>query len=108
MGRPPVFRLSGEMTDSSHPTLSASDVKTLVYEILTPQQQSHVETHLDLARERIGNHVADIVCDDVGTPYPERVHHADDVGCLIDLFEAFIGAGRQAPIKNEKPCRSTP
>ncbi len=48
VGRPPIFRLSGEMTDSEHPKLAASDVRDLVFEILSANQREHVESHLDL------------------------------------------------------------
>jgi twitching motility protein PilT len=48
VGRPPIFRLSGDMVDSGHPPLTASSVRDLVFEILTPQQQEHVGSELDL------------------------------------------------------------
>jgi twitching motility protein PilT len=47
-GRPPVFRVSGEMTESEHPRLTAESVKDLVYEMLTPAQRERIESHLDL------------------------------------------------------------
>ena len=46
--RPPMFRVSGEMTESEHPRLTAEAVKDLVYEMLTPAQRERIESHLDL------------------------------------------------------------
>lgn len=48
VGRPPIFRLSGDMVESEHPRMGASAVREMVYEILTPQQRELVESHLDL------------------------------------------------------------
>src|SRR5262252_7600310 len=48
VGRPPLFRVSGEMIESEDPKLSADDLKDLVYDILEPGQRETIETHLDL------------------------------------------------------------
>ena len=48
IGRPPIFRLSGDLVGSEHPTLTASSVRELVFEILTPSQQEQIESQLDL------------------------------------------------------------
>jgi twitching motility protein PilT len=48
VGRPPMFRLSGDMVESEHPKLTAPSLHDLVFEILTPQQQEHISSELDL------------------------------------------------------------
>jgi twitching motility protein PilT len=48
VGRPPLFRVSGEMVESEHPKLSPDDLKDLVYEILGTGQRETIENHLDL------------------------------------------------------------
>ena len=48
VGRPPIFRVSGEMTDSEHKQLSAAAVQDLVYELLAPGQRERIETDLEL------------------------------------------------------------
>jgi twitching motility protein PilT len=48
IGRPPIFRLSGDMVDSGHERLTPAAVRDLIYAILTPQQREHIESHLDL------------------------------------------------------------
>ena len=48
VGRPPVFRISGEMTESEHGRLSADEVRGLIYEMLEPGQRERIETQLDL------------------------------------------------------------
>jgi twitching motility protein PilT len=48
IGRPPIFRLSGDMVDSEHPRLTPASARDLIYEILTPQQREHIESNLDL------------------------------------------------------------
>ncbi len=48
VGRPPMFRLSGDLVESSHPQLTSDAVKDLLYAILSPAQKQHVESNLDL------------------------------------------------------------
>ena len=48
VGRPPLFRISGEMVESDQPKLSPDDLKDLVYDILEPGQRETIENHLDL------------------------------------------------------------
>jgi twitching motility protein PilT len=48
VGRPPIFRISGEMIDSQHDSLSAESLQDLIYEILGPGQRERIETNLDL------------------------------------------------------------
>jgi twitching motility protein PilT len=48
IGRPPIFRRSGDMVDSEHARLTPSAVRDLVYEILSAQQREQIESHLDL------------------------------------------------------------
>ncbi|HKF55508.1 MAG TPA: type IV pilus twitching motility protein PilT [Blastocatellia bacterium] len=48
VGRPPIFRVSGDMVESEHPKLSPEDLQDLVYEILGPGQRETIEKHLDL------------------------------------------------------------
>jgi twitching motility protein PilT len=48
IGRPPIFRRSGDMVDSDHARLTPAAVRDLVYEILSAQQREQIESHLDL------------------------------------------------------------
>ena len=48
VGRAPMFRLSGDMVESEHAKLTAASLHDLVFEILTPQQQEQISSHLDL------------------------------------------------------------
>jgi len=47
-GRPPLFRVNGEMVESDRPKLSLEDLQELVYEILEDGQRQTIESHLDL------------------------------------------------------------
>ncbi|MCY1170511.1 hypothetical protein D9M73_105860 [compost metagenome] len=46
--------------------------------------------------KRITDHVADIVRHDIGTRGTQHVHHADDIICLVRLFEPGVGPRGQA------------
>jgi twitching motility protein PilT len=48
VGRPPMFRISGELIESEHPALTADSSRALLYEILTTEQRERIESHLDL------------------------------------------------------------
>jgi twitching motility protein PilT len=48
VGRPPVFRISGEMVQSENDVLTPAAAKELLYEILAPAQRQRIEEHLDL------------------------------------------------------------
>ena len=48
VGRPPVFRMSGEMVQSEKDVLTAAAAKELLYEILTPAHRQRIEENLDL------------------------------------------------------------
>ena len=48
VGRPPVFRMSGEMVQSENDVLSPAVAKELLYEILTPAHRQRIEENLDL------------------------------------------------------------
>ena len=48
VGRPPVFRMSGEMVQSENDVLTAAAAKDLLYEILTPAHRQRIEENLDL------------------------------------------------------------
>ncbi|HEV8486607.1 MAG TPA: type IV pilus twitching motility protein PilT [Blastocatellia bacterium] len=48
VGRPPIFRVSGEMMESEHERMSVDSVRDLLYELLEPGQRERVETQLDL------------------------------------------------------------
>jgi twitching motility protein PilT len=48
VGRPPLFRISGDMVPSEHPVLTPESLKELVYEMLNPGQHDTIDTHLDL------------------------------------------------------------
>ncbi len=48
VGRPPMFRISGEMVGSENDALTPAAAKELLYEILAPAQRQRIEEHLDL------------------------------------------------------------
>ena len=48
VGRPPVFRISGEMVQSENDVLTPAAAKELLYEILTPTHRQRIEENLDL------------------------------------------------------------
>ncbi len=48
VGRPPLFRQSGDMVETTHQQLTPSSMRDLIFEILSPQQQEQIESHLDL------------------------------------------------------------
>ena len=48
VGRPPVFRISGEMVQSEKDVLTPAAAKELLYEILTPAHRQRIEENLDL------------------------------------------------------------
>ncbi|HUK89275.1 MAG TPA: type IV pilus twitching motility protein PilT [Blastocatellia bacterium] len=48
VGRPPIFRISGDMVPSEHPTVTPESAKELLYEMLTPAQRETIDNHLDL------------------------------------------------------------
>jgi twitching motility protein PilT len=48
VGRPPVFRISGEMVQSENDVLTPAAAKELLYEILTPAHRQRIEENLDL------------------------------------------------------------
>ena len=48
VGRPPVFRMSGEMVESEKDVLTPAAAKELLYEILTPAHRQRIEENLDL------------------------------------------------------------
>jgi twitching motility protein PilT len=48
VGRPPIFRLSGELVESEHARLTDDSARALIYEILTPAQREQIEGELDL------------------------------------------------------------
>ena len=48
VGRPPMFRISGEMVASEHEVLTRESLRDLVYEILSPGQRDTIDSHLDL------------------------------------------------------------
>src|SRR5258705_5013417 len=48
VGRPPVFRMSGEMVQSEKDVLTSAAAKELLYEILTPAHRQRIEENLDL------------------------------------------------------------
>ncbi len=48
VGRPPVFRMSGEMVQSENDVLTPAAAKELLYEILTPAHRQRIEENLDL------------------------------------------------------------
>jgi twitching motility protein PilT len=48
VGRPPVFRISGEMVQSENDVLTPAAAEELLYEILTPAHRQRIEENLDL------------------------------------------------------------
>ena len=48
VGRPPMFRMSGEMVQSENDVLTPAAAKELLYEILTPAHRQRIEENLDL------------------------------------------------------------
>jgi twitching motility protein PilT len=48
VGRPPIFRESGEIVESEHARLTAEASRELLFEMLNPAQRETIETHLDL------------------------------------------------------------
>jgi twitching motility protein PilT len=48
VGRPPLFRLRGDLTEGSHPPLSAETMQQVVGEILNPLQRATILGKLDL------------------------------------------------------------
>jgi twitching motility protein PilT len=48
VGRPPLFRLRGDLVPAESPPLTAETTHALVGEILSPEQMSEVKQHLDL------------------------------------------------------------
>jgi twitching motility protein PilT len=48
VGRPPMFRISGEMVASDHEVLTRESLRDLVYEMLSPGQRDTIDNHLDL------------------------------------------------------------
>jgi twitching motility protein PilT len=47
IGFPPMLRLRGELTPTKHPVLTAESNRDLLFEMLTEDQQSTLENHLD-------------------------------------------------------------
>jgi twitching motility protein PilT len=47
IGFPPMLRLRGELTPTEHPVLTAESNRNLLFEILTEDQQSTLESHRD-------------------------------------------------------------
>jgi twitching motility protein PilT len=56
IGFPPMLRLRGELTPTSHPVLTAESNQDLLFEMLTENQQSTLESHrdFDMAYELAG------------------------------------------------------
>jgi twitching motility protein PilT len=48
VGRPPMFRINGEMVESENDVLTAAAAKELLYEILVPAHRLKIEEQLDL------------------------------------------------------------
>src|SRR6266550_2102967 len=48
VGRPPVFRMNGEMVESENDALTPAAAKELLYEILAPAHRQRIEEQLDL------------------------------------------------------------
>ena len=48
VGRPPMFRIHGEMVESENDALTPAAAKELLYEILTPAHRQRIEENLDL------------------------------------------------------------
>ncbi len=47
IGFPPMFRLSGELVRTGHPVLTPESNKEILFELLTPEQQEHLEKNRD-------------------------------------------------------------
>ena len=47
IGFPPMFRLSGELVKTDHPVLTPESNKEILFELLTPEQQKHLEKNRD-------------------------------------------------------------
>ncbi|PKN29614.1 MAG: type IV pili twitching motility protein PilT, partial [Deltaproteobacteria bacterium HGW-Deltaproteobacteria-21] len=47
-GFPPMLRLKGEMSRTKHEILTNQSLTEMLYEILSPEQQHHLEEHRDL------------------------------------------------------------
>src|SRR2546426_3818217 len=48
VGRPPMFRINGEMVESENDALTPAAAKELLYEILAPAHRQRIEEQLDL------------------------------------------------------------
>jgi twitching motility protein PilT len=48
VGRPPIFRQSGEIVESDHARLTPDSARELLFEMLSPMQRETIESHLDL------------------------------------------------------------
>jgi len=48
IGRPPMFRMRGDLVESEHPQLTPDSAEKLIHGILTPAQREQIEQHLDL------------------------------------------------------------
>jgi twitching motility protein PilT len=48
IGRPPMFRINGELVESENDALTAAAAKELLYEMLAPAQRQRIEEQLDL------------------------------------------------------------
>ena len=47
IGFPPMLRLSGELVRTDHPVLTPESNKEILFELLTPEQQEHLEKNRD-------------------------------------------------------------
>ncbi len=47
IGRPPLLRLRGELAPLEHPVLTPKSIRDILFEILSPKQQAHVQKVLD-------------------------------------------------------------
>ena len=47
-GMPPLVRMRGEMVRANLPALSADETRTMLYEIMSPDQRAHFETHNEI------------------------------------------------------------
>ena len=47
IGRPPLLRLRGELVPLEHPVLTPTSICDILFEILSPEQQAHVQNVLD-------------------------------------------------------------
>jgi twitching motility protein PilT len=48
VGRPPMFRISGDLIETEHPVLTPDSSRELIYDILTDEHRERIENHLDL------------------------------------------------------------